>query len=100
MILYEGVKMYGSTLNYLTKMGYKHGDCKYIPLFEDYLLMKKEGDKVVYIVAALSDKYGVSERKIYDIIGRFSSSCNICAVDSGDIATIKGRPDTIFVPFK
>lgn len=72
--------MYGSTLNCLDGMGYKHGDYKYVPLFEDYLHMKSMGNKVVYVVAVLADKYAVSERKVYDIIARFSKDCNICAV--------------------
>ena len=38
------------------------------------------GEKVSYIVATLSLRYGISERKVYDLIKRFKTDCNLCAV--------------------
>ncbi len=64
----------------LDDMGYKHGDYRFVPLFEEFIAMKQEGQKVSYAVAVLADRYAVSERKVYDIIARFSRNCNLCAV--------------------
>ena len=38
------------------------------------------GDKVSYVVAVLSDKYNVSERKAYSLIKHFQNDCNPGAV--------------------
>ena len=37
--------------------------------------MRAAGEKTTYIVAVLSDKYALSERKVYDIIRYLSSDC-------------------------
>ena len=42
--------------------------------------MRLQGDKVTYCIAALSVRHGVSERKIYEIIGRFKKECTFPAV--------------------
>ena len=41
---------------------------------------KHKQEKVSYIVAALASKYRVSERKVYDLIKRFKTDCNLLAV--------------------
>ena len=61
-------------------MGFKPGDCNFIDLYNDYRKMSLDGEKVTYIVAFLSAKYNVSERKVYDIIKRFGKHCTIGAV--------------------
>jgi hypothetical protein len=55
-------------------------DVQYIDLFNEYLALVTRGEKVSYIVATLADKYAVSERKVYDLIKRFKSDCNLLAV--------------------
>lgn len=37
--------------------------------------MRSNGNKMTYIVAALSEKYSVSERKVYSIIDRLGKDC-------------------------
>ena len=49
-------------------------------LYADYMKLLGHGEKVSYIVAALSDKYLVSERKVYSLIKRFQSDCKTFAV--------------------
>lgn len=41
----------------------------------DYETMRKRGEKVLYTVAVLADKYAISERKVYGLIKRFQSDC-------------------------
>lgn len=52
----------------------------YIELYNEYNKLHTNGEKVSYIVATLSLRYGISERKVYDLIRRFKTDCNLCAV--------------------
>lgn len=58
-------------------MGIRPDDVQYI---EQYNKLQTNGEKVSYIVATLSLRYGISERKVYDLIKRFKTDCNLCAV--------------------
>ena len=60
--------------------GIRLNDVQYIDLFNEYRTLLSQGEKVSYIVAVLSTKYQVSERKVYDLIRRFKSDCNLSAV--------------------
>lgn len=60
--------------------GIRMEDVQYIDLFNEYLALVTQGEKVSYIVAILADKYTISERKVYDLIKRFKSDCNLLAV--------------------
>lgn len=62
------------------KAGIRLDDVQYIDLFNEYLALVTRGEKVSYIVATLATKYSVSERKVYDLIKRFKSDCNLLAV--------------------
>ena len=42
--------------------------------------MRNQGEKMTYIVTALSERYSVSERKIYSIIKKFETNCTAGAV--------------------
>jgi hypothetical protein len=42
--------------------------------------MLDQGEKVSYAVAVLSEKYSVSERKVYALVKRFQSDCKTLAV--------------------
>ena len=55
-------------------------DVQYIDLFNEYLALVTQDEKVSYIVATLADKYTISEHKVYDLIKRFKSDCNLLAV--------------------
>ena len=60
--------------------GIRMDDVQYIDLFNEYRALVTQGEKVSYIVATLADKYTISERKVYDLIRRFKSDCNLSAV--------------------
>ena len=80
MTLFEILNFNRELLNRLISVGFKPDDCHYIDLYRDYERMRNDGDKMTYIVSALSDKYDVSERKIYSVIKRFKSCCTADAV--------------------
>lgn len=60
-------------------MGIRPDDVQYIELYNEYNKLHTNGEKVSYIVATLSLRYGISERKVY-LIRRFKTDCNLCAV--------------------
>ena len=55
-------------------------DTNYIDLYTEYKRMLKEREKVSYIVAVLAVKYAISERKVYGLIKRFQTDCNLFTV--------------------
>lgn len=75
MTIYEVLKFIGEPLERLTNAGIKTCDYKYIALYEDYRKALKTGEKVGYIVAVLAERYGVSERTVYDVVKRFGKDC-------------------------
>lgn len=56
-------------------MGIRPDDVQYIELYNEYNKLQTNGEKVSYIVATLSLRYGISERKVYDLIKRFKTDC-------------------------
>ena len=80
MTLFEILNFNRELLNKLFSIGFKLEDCHYIDLYSDYERMKADGEKVTYIVTHLSSKYGISERKVYEVIKRFGKHCTPGAV--------------------
>lgn len=64
----------------LQAAGIRLEDASYIDLYTDYTRLLDQGEKVSYVVAVLSEKYSVSERKVYALVKRFQSDCEIFAV--------------------
>ncbi len=60
--------------------GIRLEDVSYIDLYADYTRLLNQGEKVSYVVAMLSEKYSVSERKVYALVKRFQSDCKMTAV--------------------
>ena len=67
-------------LKRLQASGIRLEDARYIDLYSDYIRMLDQGEKVSYAVAVLSEKYLVSERKVYTPVKRFQSDCKTFAV--------------------
>lgn len=72
MKLYELLEFNKELLKRLCSAGIKPEDYKYVDLFADYEHLNREGEKKTYIVAVLADKYRMSERQVYTVIGRLS----------------------------
>ena len=64
----------------LLESGIRLEDVRYVNLYTDYFRLLQAGGKVTYIVATLAVQYGISERKVYDLIKRFQSDCKPFAV--------------------
>ena len=61
-------------------MGIRPDDVQYIELYNEYNKLQTNGEKVSYIVAVLSHRYGICERKVYDLIKRLGKHCTIDTV--------------------
>lgn len=67
-------------LKNMQKAGIRIEDIRYIDLYADYVRLREIGEKVLYIVALLSERYSISERKVYGLIKHFQSECTTVAV--------------------
>lgn len=80
MKIIEVLKFNRELINRLKMSGIRLEDVEYVDLYADYTTLLERGEKVSYIVARLSEKYAVSERKVYTLIKRFQSDCKSLAV--------------------
>ena len=80
MKIIEVLKFNRELINKLKIAGIRLEDEEFVDLYTDYTMLLEHGEKVSYIVARLSDKYAVSERKVYMLIKRFQSDCKPLAV--------------------
>lgn len=64
----------------LKSLGIKIEDSNFLDLFIEYVKMKRDNQKITYIVAFLADKYQISIRKVYQIIRKMQQDCTIDAV--------------------
>ncbi len=80
MKIIEVLKFNRELINRLKMSGIRLEDAEYVDLYADYTTLLGRGEKVSYVVARLSEKYAVSERKVYGLIKRFQSDCKTLAV--------------------
>ena len=80
MKVIEILKLNKELLKICRDVGIRVDDVQYIELYNDYNRLLAEGEKVSYTVAILAERYAVSERKVYTLIKRMRSDCNLCAV--------------------
>jgi len=80
MKVYEILSFNKELLCRLSAAGVKHADFKYLDMYHEYTELRNRGYKKIYIVAHLSDKYRVSERQVYAVLGRMESDCKDIAV--------------------
>lgn len=84
MKVYELLRFNKELLKRFHNVGIKPEDYKYIDLYSEYKELLSRGDKVTYIVLILAEKYKVSERQVYNVVGKFSKDidyCKVCAVE-------------------
>jgi len=80
MKIIEVLKFNRELIKKLKTLGIRLEDEEFVDLYTDYTTLLNRGEKVSYIVARLSEKYAVSERKVYTLIKRFKSDCKPLAV--------------------
>ena len=80
MKIYEVLNFHRELLRRLYNSGVRLEDACYVDLYADYSRRLAAGEKVSYIVVVLSEKYAISERKVYSLIKRFQNDCVSSAV--------------------
>lgn len=80
MKIIEVLKFNRELIKKLKTLGIRLEDEEFVDLYTDYTTLLNRVEKVSYIVARLSEKYAVSERKVYTLIKRFKSDCKPLAV--------------------
>lgn len=80
MKVFELINFNRELLTRLQEAGIRLEDARYVDLYSDFVDMRRRGEKVSCIVAKLSGKYGVSERKVYGLLKRFQSDCKSFSV--------------------
>ncbi len=75
MKLFEVLNFYREPIKRLVSAGFRPDDCKYLDLYSDYLRLCGDGGKKTWVVAALAEKYAVSERKVWSIISHMETDC-------------------------
>lgn len=80
MKVFEILKLGHDWLELLHNSCIKVSDVKHLQMYEEYTSMTKEGHKISYISALLSEKFRISERQFFYIIKRLSQDCTIPAV--------------------
>lgn len=77
MNCYELIKSNASLLQILKNNQISVNDIDNLQIYEEFREMKKQNHKTVYCVCVLADKYGKSQRTIYNIIDHFRSNVSI-----------------------
>lgn len=80
MKVIELLKIDQKVLELLQESCISTSDVRYVSLYEEYMDIVSCGGKKAYAVALLSERYGISERKVYYLIKKLSKDCKICAV--------------------
>lgn len=80
MKVYEFLSLHKNFLEMLHKLGISLDDGKWVELYHEYRKLKDMEHKTVYIVAYLSEKYEICERKVYKIIKSMERDCTLDAV--------------------
>lgn len=74
MTNYEALIFNRGTVENLARLAVKQADYKYIDLYGEYLTLRAQGNKMLYIANVLGAKYKVSERKFYRLIKAFGTA--------------------------
>jgi hypothetical protein len=69
------IKIGKETMKLLHERGIKMEDYQYLPMMEEFDIMKGMGHKTTYVIAHLSEKYNICERKVYKIVGKMIQNC-------------------------
>lgn len=71
------IKIGEKVMKLLHERGIKMNYYMYLPMIQEFDIMKNMGHKTTYIIAHLAEKYGMCERKVYKIIGEMCIDCTI-----------------------
>jgi hypothetical protein len=70
---YELIKAYKPIIDTIKSKGINSNNIQYLDLYDDFCCLKNRGHKITFVIATLSEKYSISERKIYGVIKDFET---------------------------
>ncbi len=73
----ELLKLGESLLKVMSSFGLRPEDWKYIAMYDEYQSLRGRGMKYAYVMAELSEKYGISESTLKRIVRRFSKGVTV-----------------------
>lgn len=76
MTKYELVKVLKAAMMQLEKNGIAISDARYVEMYEDWLRLREEGHKFIYIIHYLSQQYEISKTSVYRLVRKFSETCD------------------------
>lgn len=74
MTMYEVLKLNQGLFEFMVANDFQLTDVRYVRMYGEYLRMRDEGHKLVYIVAFLQEEYNVSESTVYRVLRRFKQT--------------------------
>lgn len=74
MTTYNYLQPFEKILSTLLLNDFRLSDVQYMDLYRDYCKLMRRGNKKTFVVAKLADDYGVSVRKVYDLLNMFEST--------------------------
>lgn len=72
---YELVKIMAEGLKMMSTNDVMRDDWRYIPLYEEYQIMRKNGIKYSEVIRMLSEDYCISRSTVERIVRRFRKEC-------------------------
>ena len=71
------IKINKTGMELMSKIDLRTSDYKYLELYDTYLAMRSESQKVAYIIAHLASLYNISESSVKRIVRRLSREVNL-----------------------
>ena len=71
----ELIKIGNELMKMLHERGITMDYYQHLPMIKEFDIMKDMGHKTTYIIAHLSEKYDICERKVYKIVGKMEMNC-------------------------
>lgn len=73
----ELIKINRKGMELMSEADLRTDDYRYVPMYDEYHRMRKDGEKVNYIIAHLAEAYRVSESSVKRIIKRLSKEVKL-----------------------
>lgn len=70
MKVHEILSFNKELLEKLNRIHINVSDYRFVEMYEEYIRLKNDGLKTVYIVSMLSEVYNISERKVYKVLSK------------------------------
>ena len=71
MTVFDILNFNREPLKRLRGAGIRLEDVEYLDMYKEYTALRRNGEKVTYVVATLAERYHISIRKVYALIKRY-----------------------------